>query len=108
MCHGVLVLVEQEFESLSEAVESTPPGASLAAVLAAVRPDRLSGYDAVRFAVAARRQLCHEQARFADAARIAARAEQNARRAELPGGSWLAEKFCGAIVAIFTAGLRRL
>lgn len=74
-------MVEQVFASLPEGIATTPPGATLGALLEQVAPRAVSPHDAVTLALAWRRQLSHHEARYARAAREAALADP-----DLPGG----------------------
>ena len=74
-------MFEQVFASLPEGIATTPPGATLGALLEQVDPRAVSPHDAVTLALAWRRQLSHHEARYARAAREAALADP-----DLPGG----------------------
>ncbi len=74
-------MVEQVFASLPEGIATTPPGATLGALLEQVDPRAVSPHDAVTLTLAWRRQLSHHEARYARAAREAALADP-----DLPGG----------------------
>ncbi|WP_328309993.1 HNH endonuclease signature motif containing protein [Actinomycetospora sp. NBC_00405] len=74
-------MFEQVFASLPEGVATTPPGATLGALLEQVDPRAVSPHDTVTLALAWRRQLSHHEARYARAAREAALADP-----DLPGG----------------------
>ena len=74
-------MFEQVFASLPEGLATTPPGATLGALLEQVDPRAVSPHDSVTLALAWRRQLSHHEARYARAAREAALADP-----DLPGG----------------------